>query len=174
MDNIWSRFPKTDDMLQVYSLVVFLEYTWAMLAFFYTLTSWLLMLSLADIAWSFFYGIFFTFLDSLVVFSLALICAWLAPSKWLRDEFLSRGGMLAMALFAWIVLLQAGFAKGNFFLAILIVVLHIGAMVFLTARVPILKRFVEGFISRAALFAYIYLPLSVVGFFVILLRNVAG
>ena len=172
--NLRARLPDSNEIFCVYSLVVFLEYSWAFFAFFYTLPSWLLGMPFSEIIWAFFYAIFFTFFDSALLFILVLICAILLPATWIRDKFASRGGMLALTLFVWSVLVQAGFiTQYNWIIpSLLFIALHTFGMVLLTARVPALQRFMDGFVNRAGIFVYLYPPLSLIGFVVTLIRNI--
>lgn len=172
--DIKSRLPKTDEIFYVYSLVVFLEYTFALFALFYNLPRWILDLSVWEIAVAFFYGISFTLLDSVSFFLFMLIITMILPRDWILSEFMSRGSMFVCASFVWMVMLQIGFSPDTldtFFLLLLIAAFHVPTMVFMVKRMGWLKSAMEQLAQRTVIFSYIYLPLSAIGIVVVIARN---
>ena len=174
--NIQARFPSKEDMLCVYAVSAFMDYSWMALLFFFNMPSFFLNQTILEVLGIFSYGAFLCLADSVLQFLIITACAVALPAKFLRDEFASRGGMMALLFFIWIFSLRLDFAtywSGERLLQLLLyAVLSMVVMVFLVARVAILKRLMDGFARRAAVFAYIYPPLGVIGLLIVIARNI--
>lgn len=180
MGKVVKRLPGKQVLINVYSVIVFMVYTWTILASFWKLPSWLFHLNLGQIASIYAYSLVFDFLDSIIsmVFCL-LVCIPLFAFWGTEEGFQSRSVITFLILLGSSMLrltlyrdpqYREDFVNGqllwwgiSFFLAMVISLV--------VPKINWLKRSLETLADKTVVFLFIYLPLTVISFIVVIARN---
>jgi hypothetical protein len=173
------RLPKKDNIVPVFSSIVFLVFGWSILWFLRDLPMWLLYLSSWDILGLFAYAQAFALLESLFILLLIIILAALLPAKWFRLQFVAQGTTAIFAIAAWTTLFQLIFeelmiywAPSQFFLWLGLALVSTIIAGILVRRSRRITRAVEALADRLTVFLYLYLPLGTIGLLVVMARNI--
>jgi hypothetical protein len=175
------RLPKLQSILGVYAVIVFLVYSWTLFTSFYKLPSWMFYLTISQILSVYAYAFSVDLAESVLVLAGILLLEFtfffILRNK---EEIQSRSILIALVLLLpsmWRLFLFQGYEDSAAFvggeLKWWILTLAIGFP--LAALIPKnywLRRILEGFAERAAVFLYIYLPLSFVSLIVVIARNI--
>jgi hypothetical protein len=181
--SLWDRLPDRQDILYVFGGVVFIVYAWAVQGFFYQLSSLRLYHNIADIFAVFCYLMAFALLESLLVIGVLISTAFLLPSKWFRDGFAVKGFLAVLVLGGAMVMLQkylysqqisdyqmpspSTLSGGMIAVFILVVVL-----ILFIQNVPVIRNLILAFEERLQVFLYVFVPIGILSFIVIFLRNI--
>jgi hypothetical protein len=174
--------PKSE-LMSVFAASAFPVYAWTLLHLFRILPSWLKFLTLAEIVSTSLYALSFALFESaLILVGLALLAAIL-PSRFFRDQFAAQGSLLAWLFSVWMVFLQANFSRAvdwslrefalvsvAIFLAFSLstaVICYLGIY-----RIQVVRQAILSLAERMIIFLYLYVPLGVLGFVVMLARNI--
>jgi len=166
---------KRKELIPVCGLVVMLVYGWSLYRFLYILPSWLKFLKLSEVFSLLSYTFVVNLIDSILVVASLVVLAFLLPRKWIRDDFILRGGLSGlMILLSAMYLAFRGVRLEHlpvYFLGnlILLIVLQ---LVF--GRVQGLRTFIEAVADRSVIFLYIYIPLSLVGLIGVIWRSLGS
>jgi energy-converting hydrogenase Eha subunit A len=168
------RFPQGNEIFTVFSFIVFAVFSWAVYAFLHQMPSSLLYTGLGELAVIFCLVMAIALLESVLVCALIILLCMIFPRHWLREAFAVKGSMAVLA-----AAIAAIFAKQfdmypiqPAFLAILAACLVAWIVsIFLLNRYPNLQKALSSFINRFNVFAYIYVPLGIIGIMIILIRN---
>jgi len=157
-------------------------YSWAMLVFFEHLRAWLFYLNVWEVTGILAHHLLFAALESLALVLALFLLAALLPRKWLRDRFVSLGGMAA--------LLSAGMtivtpltktipltfpAQRHLFRTALVwaaYVVLLGLSVLLIHRCERVERAVRSFVIRTTILGVLYAVLTSLSLAVIVIRVV--
>src|SRR5258708_19209859 len=90
------RMPSWSEVLSVFSVVVFITYSWEIWIYLFGLPSLLFYLGAGQVISVFFYGMAFALLESTLVTSGAAVLSMLLPSNWLKDGFAYKGSLVVM------------------------------------------------------------------------------
>ena len=178
-----NRLPAWGDLFSVLAFTSFLVYGRMLFVFVWNVPSWLMFLTMDRILSILSYGLVFSFLESAgYVLFLALVC-FVLPARWFRQEFVVRGvWVMAIWLVSWniffIRMSSLGLDGGLQVLAylypwliatlILVIVFY-----FLSMRVRPLKNVGIWIADRTLIFLFIFLPASLIGLLVVLVRNIS-
>jgi hypothetical protein len=175
------RFPKSQDILQVYAVIAVMLSGWTITAFLWKLSAWLLLLNLGEIFTIFSYSMVANLLESLIVLLLLLTASVLLPPRILRDDFAVRGGILSIgligALIAFVGLhMQFGIESGIKLLigplaVLLLTVILLGS----PPKFPVVRFFHSAVLwisDRMIVFLYILMPLFIVLLAYVIFRNI--
>ncbi|MCL4530041.1 MAG: hypothetical protein M1282_11570 [Chloroflexi bacterium] len=120
---------------------------------------------------------FFDLFESLLVTAvLAAVSAFL-PGKWFREGFVYKAVLVTLALAAGSILLQNAMLMNNVpplrqvAEGVLILALVCAVLILLFQKILILQKTFVNIIERFEIFAYIYIPLGVIGSIIVLIRN---
>ena len=178
------KLPTRQELLPVFAVFVFFGFSWALYRLFWYIPSWLEYLNIAKILAIVAYVLAFALLESLALTLGLVVFSLFFPARFFKDKFTLQGASLAALISLAGVLLQR---KINLvyrlelwqlvvyplaFLLLLIVAVLVFSYLF--ERLPFLSRLVSGIADRLTVFAYLYLPLSLLGLVVVLLRNLIG
>jgi hypothetical protein len=173
---IKSRLPGVKEILPVYAVIVFFLLSWATLAFFWKFPAWLNYLTLGEVTVLYLYAAFTEFLESLVYLLILLLLCIILPSKFLKDGFLVRGTIAAVAMPGLILLVNylIVFHEFTAWQAALSGLMLMGAVValliWLTAKYQTVEKGVLLFGDRTVIFLYLYIPLMIISSVVVLAR----
>lgn len=169
------KLPPLHDILNLYATIVFLIYGWAIVAFFRKLPSWLYFLSLQEIGAILCYVLVSSLFESMTLLFLFLLAGLIFPSRLFVDKFVLRGTIIIciltfwMALFNLITLIQLPTGEDliSFGLATF---LTISLAIFAADRISAVRKMMLALSDRLTVFLYVWLPLSVVGILVLIVR----
>ena len=155
--------------------------------FFYQLPSWLSYTNLSGLLIISAYALNFSLIECLVMLGFILLLSILLPLKLFRQRFVSQGGTVALTFSLGAVLLQRKIGilyemELEKLIAIPFIVLAgLAALILLAPllfdrltfrKAPILPRLLNGLAERMIIFTYLYVPLSLLGLLVVILRNI--
>ena len=176
-----SRLPARRAVAPVFSTLLFFIASWAIYRALWWLPSWLDYLNLWDVSIVLAYTLSYALLESLLVTGVFLLLTLFLPGRFFKDRFLAQGAVLAGALSAGALLVQRRIGVifdlelNMLLLAPLLVFVGCLGLIFATAyvfeRFPRLPGLVEQLAERMTIFAYIYIPLGLLGLGVVVLRN---
>ena len=179
-----ARFPSRQEVLPVFAIFAFFGFSWAFYRMFWYVPSWLEYLNTWKVLTIAAYVLAFALVESLLMLVPVILISLVFPARFFKDKFVVQGSSLAALISLGAVLIQR---KINLVYrlelwqilayplaclgAIVLVILALSA---LYERVPTLKHFVQSAAERMTVFAYVYVPLSLVGLVVVILRNIIG
>ncbi len=177
-----SKLPTRQEVLPVFSIIIFFVFTWTLYTMFYYLPSWLGDMYTRDILILSTYVFAFALLESLIVLGGMVVLALLLPARFFKDKFVAQGGFLAVlaSLVAYLIHPKLGDAipLRLLYLVQISIITLIGTVIlivllsFLLDRLPGLTRIVNTIAEGMTIFAYIYMPLGLLSLFVVLFRIV--
>ena len=175
------RLPKPQAILQVYAVIAVMLSGWTTNAFLWKLSAWLLILNTGEIFTIFSYSMVANFLESLILLLLLLtVCASL-PASILRDDFVVRGGILAIGLIGSLMAfvrfhMEFGIESGVKLLIGPLAVLLLTAILLGLSPNFRFVRFLHSAVlwtsDRLIVFLYILLPLFVILLAYVIFRNI--
>jgi hypothetical protein len=176
LEFISTRFPHRSEIISVYSVAVFLCFSWTILGFLNKLSSFILYFTIAEIADIFVFMMAFALLESLASTALIVLLSMVLPRGWLREEFSLRGSallvLLALASIVSQKLLQDDFPQTIWMVTGLAVPLVLFAtLVVFIRRFTKLQQLLFTIQDRISIMLFIYLPLGFVSLFVWIYRN---
>jgi hypothetical protein len=183
VSSLWERFPHLQDVNYVFGGVVFLVYAWAVRGFFYQFSSLRLYHTLGDIIAVFCYLMAFALLESLLVMGVLVLVAFILPHGWFRDGFAIKGFLAVLVAGSGMTLLQ----KYLFFQQLndyqmpspstlsagaLIGFISLLILIFFSQKVTWVRNLLFAVVERLQIFLYVFIPLGLLGFIVVFLRNI--
>ena len=179
--NLKAKLPSRQEALAVVSVIVFIVFSWTLYRTFWWVPSWLEYLNIWSILIIVAYVMAFALFESLALMSLIVILSLLFPKRIFKDQFVAQGSalsvMLGLGAFLiqrkvsliyrlelWQTLLYPG-------LVVVGVILLVFILSFLFTRVHLLSRLALAVTDRMTIFAYLYIPLGLVGWLVVMARN---
>lgn len=173
MTKLFKRFPRTNHLYPVFSVIVTLIYGWSLYQFFYILPSKIKFLTTLEIGAILAYTLVNDLFESLLILFVFCLIAFIIPGKWMREDFVFRGGFSAL----YIIILFIIVAYNNISLqqihdywiwaAIGFLILN-----FFSGRVSFLKKGFEELFKRTTIFLYIFMPASGLALILVLIRNI--
>lgn len=175
-----SKFPDRSEALQVFSVILFLVFSWAIYMIFYVLPAWLMEMTAVEILTVCAYVFSFALLESLFVLGGMALLSLALPARIFKQKFVPQGSLLTILLGAAAYLIHPRTAEliqfRLLYLALTPLIVLAGIIIltfflaFLFERLPGLMRAVTALAERMTIFVYIYLPLGVLSLFVVFLR----
>lgn len=180
-EKIKSKLPTRGELLPVFSIILFAVFTWSLYRMFYQVPSWLFYLSVWDVLMITAYVLGYALFESAVILGFIMLVSLILPTRIFKNKFIAQGGALSftLALGAYLVQRKIGLLQklGTEALllypvvALFLMVVFIFAASFVFERLNILNRFMQAFAERMTIFAYIYIPLGLIGLSIVVLRN---
>lgn len=173
-----SRLPSKENTLQLFGVIVTLFYSYTILSSLMDFSkNWVLYLNIGDLVGIFAYILAGTFLECLLLLGVLVLIAFILPSKLLADKFTIYGTVLVISLTGSLIYLYSqasaydilaksylwfrAFASGSVILLVL------------TELFPFIRRTISFLSERFVVFLYIYIPLSIISIFIVILRNLS-
>jgi len=181
-----NRLPFKAEILSVFNVVLFVVFGWSVRGFLFVLPSFLLYFQLGDIIAILFYMLGFALIESLVLTGGLVIGSMLLPANWFKIGFSYKGFLIIFVATIGLIYYQ-GYYKYGFFETLIkndystLRPLFIGLIVGVTILVGLLwlfndkfrlRNYLMVFIEQFGVFAYIYIPLGVIGVLVVVVRNI--
>ena len=181
-----NRLPFKAEILSVFNVVLFVVFGWSVRGFLFVLPSFLLYFQLGDIIAILLYMLGFALIESLVLTGGLVIGSMLLPANWFKIGFSYKGFLIIFVATIGLIYYQ-GYYKYGFFETLIkndystLRPLFIGLIVGVTILVGLLwlfndkfrlRNYLMVFIEQFGVFAYIYIPLGVIGVLVVVVRNI--
>ncbi|MCB0111996.1 MAG: hypothetical protein KDE53_39000 [Caldilineaceae bacterium] len=163
------------DLILVLGVCAFPIFTWSLYYFFERLPAWLYYLDLWEIVGIFAYTQLFALVESVTILLTLALAAVLLP-VFFRGRFVAVGSVLVLFLAGIAMLVQR---EDNALRALSPVPLLIAAAIALTLTLLLVliyrrtrvQSLVEAFAERVSVLLYLYLPISLIGLVVVVIRN---
>jgi len=165
----------------VFSVIVFIVFSWTLYRVFWWVPSWLEYLSIWNILIIVAYVLAFALFESLAVMGLIVILGLLFPKHTFKDQFIVQGSAISAALGVIAFLVQRKVSliyklelwqtlayPTLIFLGTAILVLMLSVIF---KRFNLLTRLVLAVAERMTIFVYLYVPLGLIGMLVVVARN---
>jgi len=175
-----SKLPASEEILPVFSVILFLVFSWTLYRVFYVLPAWLMEMTAVEILAVCAYVFSFALLESLFVLGGMALLSLVLPARFFKQKFVPLGSLLTIFLGAAAYLIHPRTAElipfRLLYLALIPVIVLVGiiVLIFLLAllfeRLPAVRRAVTALAERMTIFVYIYLPLGVLSLVVVFLR----
>lgn len=171
--------PQLYEIWSLYSTMVFLIYGWTTIAFFWKLPSWMKILNGGEIAIVIAYILASNLLESLLLLIVFVIAAIVLPSSWLREDFAVRGGCMMYVFTFWACIFALNslivfptpseliFIAAGLLASMLLVLLSVKQTAFM-------RRLMRSIANRTIIFLYLWVPLSLIGAIVVLIKLIAA
>ena len=180
-DAVKERIPNGTDLRLVFSAVVFVVFSWAIWSFIYEIPSYLLNSRWSNIVWKFQTLMAAALLESVLVTIGLSLLGFLFPAKLFRDGFPYKSFVNLVMMVGAMVWVRDVFASDDYFPPM--VNLYQGGIIFFVVWVVLLviihfvkplQQFVFFVEERVEVFAYLYVPLGLIGFISLLIKSVVS
>lgn len=119
------------------------------------------------------YSFIANFLESIVVLGIVIVLGIILPENWLRGDFIVVGGVVVLYFLIFNMFLLYNFVYlpqlGKSVVAALILFIIVQYVV---RRLRLTRVTIETLADRSVIFLYMSIPATVVGFIVVLARNI--
>jgi hypothetical protein len=172
--NLRLKLPSSTQTAQVFAVTCLVIYGWTTYRFLETLPSWLYYLRFGEILSNYAYTAVIDFIEALLFIGAILLINLLLPRRLFFDRFVARGSLLSIFVAAYLIYLalRVGaskafqFPEALFVWAPVVFALLVIAAVLLALWEPV-RRVMEDFADRALILLYVLLPLTALGFVVL-------
>jgi hypothetical protein len=176
MTTFLNRFPLRADSRLVFGGCAFIVHVWAILNLLDMLPAWMLRLTAYELAGASSYTLAFALLESLIVWAVLVALAVVLPGRWLRQDFLTQGGLLLLVTTLWAIVTHYSYellVKNPLLLSVLAVayLLTLLAFSWLGRRYRWIESTLRAALSRIEVLSFVYIFIDVLGVFVIIVRN---
>ncbi len=114
LDVIRKRLPVKAEILSVFNVLIFVVFGWSVRGFLFEIPSFLLYLSLGDMAAVVFYMMAFAFFECVLLTGGLVIVSMILPQNWLKTGFAYKGFLIILVATTCFILFQ-GYYKVGFF-----------------------------------------------------------
>lgn len=171
-----SRLPERQDIFIVLSIVVFAVFSWSIRGFLFVIPSITLRYASTEIIAIFSYMMAFSLMESLLIIVGLLLLGMILPKMWFRDGFSYKGFLVV--LIGSVASIQYQAFLGSDLPDVELYYVWAGILAFLIISlfllfhfVPRLQELLVSIAERFTVFAYLYIPMGVLGLAVIIFRN---
>ncbi len=177
LEGFKSRVPSSKQILTVYSFVLFIAAGWSIYSFLFNLPSSLYYFNTFQIISVFSYVMAFTLFESILVLLALVAIGIVLPGKWFRDCFTYSGPLVILVGGVASVRLQDSMRTGIpplrwVAVGALLVLIACVVLIWLFHKVTALQKIFLKVVEQFVIFAYIYVPLGLLGMVIVLVRNV--
>lgn len=178
---IKAKLPSRQEALAVFSVILFIVYSWTLYRTFWWVPSWLEYLSIWGILVIIAYALAFALFESLVLMGVISVLSLLLPRRIFKDQFIVQGSTLSLVLGVGAFLIQRNVGViyrleleqtllyPALILAGVILLAFSFSLVF--RKIRILSRLALMIAERMTIFVYLYVPLGLIGLLVVVARN---
>ena len=183
---VGNRLPFKAEILSVFNVVLFVVFGWSVRGFLFVLPSFLLYFQLGDIIAILFYMLGFALIESLVLTGGLVIGSMLIPAKWFKMGFGYKGFLIIFVATIGLISYQGYYKYGFFetlikndystlrplFIGLIVSAITLVGLLWLFNVKSRLRNYLLVFIEQFGIFAYIYIPLGIIGVCVVVVRNI--
>lgn len=172
-----NRFPARLEIDALFGFLLFAVFTWSIRGFLAELPSFLLYYSLGNIFGVFSYMMAFALLESFLILGFLLLVAFILPARLLRQGFGRKATVFVLVAGGAMIYLQniLTFQLPSWKELALVIGLSLLALIVLlyfVIRNHRLQIILDNILERFKIFSYIYVPLGLIGCFVVIVRNI--
>jgi hypothetical protein len=182
MRKIKSKLPTRQEVFAVFSVAVFITFTWAIYRMFYQVPSWLFYLNLNNILTISAYVVGFAFLESAFLLGFLIILPIVYPERYFKKKFVAQSSIILLALTIGALLYQQnigmlkkwGLVELILFMAAFLASVTSLIVIFshLFDRFTRFKGIIDAMAERLTVFSLIYLPMGILGLVIMFARNI--
>ena len=176
MDIFKERLPDKDDIFVVLGVILFAVFSWSIRGFFFILPSILLRYAVVEIIAIFSYMMAVALVESFLVIICLVFISVVLPRTWLREGFSYKGFLVVLITSIVAILYQASIKLE--FPETKIFIIWFGVLAFLLIGMILFFHYIPRFrtilvtgVKSFTVFAYLYIPLGVLGLAVVIFRN---
>jgi hypothetical protein len=171
-----SRLPEWKDVFTVLSVIVFAVFSWSIRGFLFILPSIALRYAAMEIVAIFFYMMAFALLESLLIAGSLAVVSAILPKMWLREGFSYKGFLIVLISSVASILYQASLrdelpGTNIYFLWVGVPILILIVLILLFHFVHRWRVVLQSVAERFMVFAYLYIPIGVLGLVAVIFRN---
>lgn len=178
MKKLLARLPDRQSILYVYATAVFMVYGWTLYTSFWKVPSWFFYLTLGEVLSLYSYSFVINFLESLLLVFPLLLFGVVLPARWWNRHFVPYGMAWVVSIAGSAMLRLYNLREPNMWEDFLhnqglwwgLTASLAIALSYLISRVSLLRKGAEQLADRLVIFLYIYLPLTILSFIVLLVR----
>lgn len=175
MTALKKKLPPLDEILGLYATIVFLIYGWASITFSWKVPSWLYFLSLGEIGAILSYTLVSSLLECTIILFIFLLVGLILPAKLFINKFIVRGSLIFYILTFWVILFHLSTliqlpTRDDLVTFGLLAFLTLALGLVIAERIPAVQRMLVALGNRLTVFLYLWLPLSIVGILILLVR----
>ena len=177
-----ARLPAIQQIWPVFSIIIFIDYTWVLYRFFFQVPSWLYYMKAGNLLVLFAYALSFSLIESFLVLLLVLLLCMIFPARYFKEKFIPQGSFQVLIITVLAYALRQRIEEFSKMEAWILIAIPVVAFLILTLSVIILSKIFERFwripkwvsslAERMTIFLYLYPPLGVLGLLVVVVRNI--
>lgn len=175
--SLLKKLPAVEQAAQVFAVIAMIDYSWAVLRFFYRFPSWLFYSSVGEISTFFAYMIVVNLLESLFVLLAFVLLGLLLPRQWFNERFVSRSVSMILPGLVYLIYInmnypmQASYPLAQYsWMSMVAGVIII--LAFVIDKIGFLRNLLDALANRMTVFLYLIVPVSAISLFVVLIRNI--
>ena len=175
-----SRSPSRQEIFPVFSIILFITFTWSLYVMFWTLPSWLGDMNIWRILELSAYILSFTLIESLILLFGMLLLTLLLPSGLFKNWFVPTGSVLVIVFGIGAYLAQPHLgelrAVRNLYLLGMPLLFIVTVLLLVSLLSKLFEHFqkaaglVSAFADRMTVFSYLYLPLGLLSLVITVLN----
>lgn len=173
------RLPLSKDIVPVYAVIALMIQAWTLHVLFGQLPAWSNYLNVHEILSIFAYRIAESFMECLLVLGILLSISFILPPRFFRDVFVVRGTAFAMCLLGSTILFWKRFESDpGVLMADYTQIWTVGTILLASlfshasTKIEAVSDFLDWASDRIIIFLYLLIPLSLVSFITVLIRNI--
>jgi hypothetical protein len=182
MEKFSEKLPSRQEATTVLSVVVFIIFSWTLYRMFWYVPSWLEHLSIWSVATTAAYVLSFALLESIIVFVLVCSLSLVFPRRIFKQQFTAQACSIVAGLSVGAYLLQRKMKliyRLSYLellvypvMILLCLVILILILYYIFKRFEYIARFIRLLAERMTVFLYVYVPLGLLGWLVVIFRNI--
>jgi len=171
--SLQKRFPSRRDLVFLFLVCVFITHVWSMINFLHEMPSYILQQTIGEIIGVFSYMQMFVLIETLLVFGVILLIAFILPGKVILAKFISQGSLLIIITSLWTIPIHfqdqiisklSLEIRGYLILVSLWIFSYIAVLFgssILFRRVSKFEAAIQSFINKVVILSIIYLSLDI-------------
>jgi len=176
------KIPTRQETLPVFSTILFIVFSWMFFQFFIQVPSWIFYMDARKLLVMFTYVVSFSLAESLVLMGFVIFLCLVFPRRMFKEQFIAQGTVqvLIISIITYFIRQRIElFQKFEIWklltipvVALAVILLSVLVFALIFSRFEKVPRLIESLADRMTIFAYLYLPLGVLGLVVVVLRNI--
>ncbi len=182
---IVGRIPARRELVKVFNVVLFCVFGWSIRGFLYKIPAFTLYFGLKNNLAILCYMLAFALLESLLVTGALMMISLLLPSRFLKEGFAYKGFLTILVTSIALILFQ-GYYHIDFFkdmvadnyssvlpfgVGLVVCAAVLFTLFWIFHRWPRFQKYLLSLVEQFSVFAYIYVPLGLIGLMVVIIRN---
>jgi len=177
-----ARLPSRQQVFPVFSVIVFVVFSWTLIREFFQVPSWMKYMNLGDILVITAYVLAFALFESLLILGFLSLLSLIFPVKIFRDNFITQACTLVLAASIGAVVLQENIdlvyhlkiRELIFYPLVMLlgVVILVFVLAFVFDRLSAITRLITTIADRMTIFSFLYVPLGLIALVVVIIRNI--